>query len=993
MVVAAQQVVRRMEVSSEACPAEFQVFLVVFAASILRDYAPWHRLAPRQNWTVQVGGARSVLDRLPSEIVRLLNLPPDSQPFPTRVTIMLRLVLPRLTTVALLILLLQPVSAYQESADPTRFEITELARGLVQPMELAVAADGTIYFIEISGKLRSISPGNSEIHLAGELPVTTEQENGLIGMALDPNFTETQWIFLQYSPPDYPGQHISRFTIVDGQLDLSSEKVLLKFEEQRKECCHHAGSLHFGPRGELFIATGDNTHPHGDSQGYAPIDERPEKSPWDAQKSSANTNSYSGKILRIRPTPEGGVEIPEGNLFPPDGSRGRPEIYAMGCRNPWRMTVDSVTGFVYWGEVGPDAGSDGPRGPKGYDEINQARRAGNFGWPYFIANNQPYSDFDYATGVTGQPYSVTGPLNESPNNTGERQLPPPVSALLYYPYGDSAEFPELGSGGRSACAGPVYHFDSTLASPVKFPDAWDKALFIFEWTRNWIKVVHLNDQFEVAKIEPFLPQQKFVRPIDMQFGPEGALYLLEYGETWGVNADARLVRIDYVRGNRPPVVAASADNNIGREPLTVRLSGKGSMDRDGSDTLSYEWRLIETTNPAAVRTVAEGEEAEITIAEPGIYNAELVVTDSQGASRSASVPILVGNDRPNLRFVKPQPGDFFDGHQPIRYELFLKDTEDGTNDDEEMDQNGVKPIDPEGPGRVSVNAVFVNGPIPVAGQSSPDVDLKAPIGLKRMKNSDCFNCHAVDQKRVGPMLLDIANKYRGVAGALEASVQRVRMGSTGVWGKIPMIPHSHHTEDELRDMVSWIYSLEPGGVVRVFSGFVGEIPVTAEEAARPGHYRLEAAYADLGAGAVPSLSSTATIFLRHRLMEAEQADEIRGPQILGSGNASAGQFIGAINHGHLLCFRSVALERVSGVRLKIASAGAGGAIELLQGSPEGTVLGRVEVEVNGNWEQFYERTVDFPNVEGRHDLWIRFVHPQQASGLMNLDSVEFLLKN
>ena len=892
-----------------------------------------------------------------------------------------------------LVLCLKPLSGFQETADPSRFEITELARGLVQPMELAVAPDGTVFFIEISGKLRSIAPGSQEIQLVGELTVTTEQENGLIGMALDPNFAETHWIFLQYSPPDYPGQHISRFTLVNGKLDVSTEKLLLKFEEQRKECCHHAGSLHFGPRGELFIATGDNTHPHGDSQGYAPIDERPEKAPWDAQKSSANTNSYSGKILRIRPTPDGGVEIPEGNLFPPDGSKGRPEIYAMGCRNPWRMTVDSKTGFVYWGEVGPDAGGDGPRGPRGYDEINQARRAGNFGWPYFIANNQPYADFDYATGVNGQPFSLTAPVNESPNNTGEKQIPPPTSALLYYPYGDSAEFPELGSGGRSACAGPVYHFDPALQSTVKFPGAFDKALFIFEWTRNWIKVVHLDDNYNVAKIEPFMPQQKFVRPIDMQFGPEGSLYLMEYGETWGVNADARLVRIDYMRGNRPPVVMAAAENNIGREPLTVRLSGKGSMDRDPNETLRYEWRLINAANATATpKTVAEGEEVEVTITEPGVYNAELVVTDSQGASRSASVPILAGNDRPDLRFVKPQAGDFFDAAQPIRYELFLKDAEDGTNDDHEMDVNGVKPIDPEGPGRVSVNAVFINGPIPVPGQAAQAADVNAPIGLKRMKSSDCFNCHAVDQKRVGPMLLDIANKYRGVDGALEASVQRVQKGSTGVWGKIPMIPHSHHTTDELREMVGWIYSLEPGGLVRVFSGFVGDVPVAAEDAAKPGHYRLEAAYADLGAGSVPSLSSTATIFLRQRLVEAEIADEIRGPQILNSGNASGGRFVGAINHGHLLNFRSVPMEQVSGLRLKIASAGAGGAIEIRLGTPEGELLGTVDVEVNGQWEQFYERVVTLPAMAGRHDLWIRFTHPQQASGLMNLDSVEFLGK-
>jgi cytochrome c len=878
-----------------------------------------------------------------------------------------------------------------EPADQSRLELTELARSLVQPMELDVAADGTVYFIELGGRLRAISPGSSEVRLVGELKITTEQENGLIGMALHPEFTQNGWIFLQYSPPDFPGQHISRFTIRDGQLDLSSEKLLLKFEEQRKECCHHAGSLHFGPRGELFIATGDNTHPHGDSQGYAPIDERPDRAPWDAQKSSANTNSYSGKILRIRPTPEGTVEIPEGNLFPPDGSQGRPEIYCMGCRNPWRMTVDSKTGFVYWGEVGPDAGGDGPRGPRGYDEINQARQAGNFGWPYFIANNQPYADFDYTSGVAGPLYSLTEPRNESPNNTGAKILPPPVAALLYYPYGDSAEFPELGSGGRSACAGPVYNFNPQLNSGTKFPAAWDRCLFIFEWTRNWIKVVHLDEQHNPARIEPFMPGQKFVRPVDLTFGPDGALYMLEYGETWGVNADARLVRIDYIQGNRTPTVAVQADNNIGGLPLQVRLTSVGTSDRDANDQLTYQWKLISATDPAApARIVGEAPEATFTLESPGVWNAELTVTDQAGASRSASIPVLAGNGRAELRFVRPQPGDFYDVAQPIHFELFLKDPEDGTNDDHEMDVNGVRPIDPDGPGRVSVNAVFVNGPVPRADLPTAETDATLPIGLRRMKNSDCFNCHAVDQKRVGPMLLEIAAKYRGKDGALEASVQRVRNGSTGVWGKIPMIPHSHHSPDELREMVSWIYSLEPAGLVRIFQGFVGDIPVNPEEATKPGHYRLDATYTDLGSGPVPPLSSSATLFVRQRLVEAELAEEIRGPQILNSGNASGGRFIGAINHGHTLLFHDVPLEQVGSIRLMIASAGAGGAIEIRRGGPEGELLGIVPVEVNGNWEQFYERVLQIPPQTGRDHICVRFTHPGNAGGLMNLDLLQFL---
>src|SRR5205814_6468227 len=125
-----------------------------------------------------------------------------------------------------------------------------------------------------------------------------------------------------------------------------------------------------------------------------------------------------------RPTRDGGYTIPEGNLFPSDGSQGRSEIYVMGCRNPWRMSIDERTGFMYWGEVGPDAGGDGPRGPRGYDEINQARKAGNFGWPYFVGSNFAYAHFDYSTKKPGARYNPLRPTNNSPNSTGAKVRPP-----------------------------------------------------------------------------------------------------------------------------------------------------------------------------------------------------------------------------------------------------------------------------------------------------------------------------------------------------------------------------------------------------------------------------------------------------------------------------------------------------------------------------------------------------------------------------------------
>ncbi|MDA1232127.1 MAG: hypothetical protein O2856_15240 [Planctomycetota bacterium] len=111
--------------------------------------------------------------------------------------------------------------------------------------------------------------------------------------------------------------------------------------------------------------------------------------------------------------------------------------------------------------------------------------------------------------------------------------------------------------------------------------------------------------------------------------------MIEYGETWGVNPDTRLIRIDYVRGNRSPVVIASVENNIGKEPLTVSVSSAGSFDKDSSDLLKYEWRLINTVDQqAAPKIVSTEPDAAITLTVPGIYNLELVVTDSHGIYRS-----------------------------------------------------------------------------------------------------------------------------------------------------------------------------------------------------------------------------------------------------------------------------------------------------------------------------------------------------------------------
>jgi cytochrome c len=180
------------------------------------------------------------------------------------------------------------------------------------------------------------------------------------------------------------------------------------------------------------------------------------------------------------------------------------------------------------------------------DEINQARKAGNFGWPYAIGNNSPYWHLDFASNSNTFKYDPLHLTNNSPNNTGMKLLPPAEPAFIYYTHGLSAKFPVVnGAGGRTAMAGPVYYFNKNLNSPSKLPAEFDHTLFIYEWSRNWIIAVHLDSDDRIAKMERFCPKMTFKRPMDMELGPDGCLYLIEFGTGWGNNKDTQIVRIEH----------------------------------------------------------------------------------------------------------------------------------------------------------------------------------------------------------------------------------------------------------------------------------------------------------------------------------------------------------------------------------------------------------------------------------------------------------------
>jgi len=561
-----------------------------------------------------------------------------------------------------------------DATNDRQYQVTVIDGKPSFPMALAVLPNFDVLYIERGGKMKLWKKSTGLNGIAAEFDVDSGREDGLLGIVLDPDFQTNNYVYVFYSPRSVSEQRVSRF-IFDGEtLNMNSEIIMLRIPTQRDQCCHSGGDLEFGPNGDLYITTGDNVNPF-EADGFAPIDERPGRAYFDAQATSGNTHDLRGKILRIRPQEDGSYAIPEGNLFATE-EEGLPEVYVMGTRNPFRMAVNKRTGELVWGDVGPDAGGDnGARGPKGYDEFNRTTTAGNFGWPFCIAENLPYREYDFATGSSGPAYNCAEPINNSPNNTGVDSLPLALPAWIAYTYGFTEKWPELGSGQRTAIAGDYFYYDSTLVETGSLPEYYDGSLFILEWTRNWVKEIRFNEEGELFQINPFFQSEPLIRPIDMQIGPDGAMYIIEWGTGFFEdNPDDRIIKIEFAQNlaNRTPTARATSNIQSGMAPLTVEFRGEDSSDPDG-DALQYSWDFDgDQTEDAATAN------ASFTYTENGNYLATLTVSDPNGASSVAQVEIVVGNSAPKVTIVKPLDGGFYEDFDIIEYEVQVEDDEQGS---------------------------------------------------------------------------------------------------------------------------------------------------------------------------------------------------------------------------------------------------------------------------------------------------------------------------
>ena len=884
-----------------------------------------------------------------------------------------------------------PALNYRKARTPrtpeeNRFTSTVLDSFMEEPIEMEVMDDGRVLYIERRGNVKLYDPKAKATRVINKLPVhlTGNYEDGLLGMELDPQFNQNHFVYLYYSPVGTKSvQNLSRFVFTGDSLQLSSEKVVLEVPVQRETCCHSAGNVYFAKDGNLYLSTGDNTSSK-ESDGFSPLDERPGRGPFDSQKSSGNTHDLRGKILRVKVQPDGSYTIPDGNLFAKDGSQGRPEIYVMGARNPYRVTVDK-RGFLYWGDVGPDGGTASERGPKSQDEWNQARKPGNYGWPYFVGDNKAYADFDFATNKVGPLFDPERPANESPYNTGSKVLPPAQKAMIWYPYEKSSEFPMLGTGSRSAMAGPFYYPDDYNKSSVRFPEYFNNKMFIYEWARNWVKVLTFNEGGDLKQIESFLPTSFISKPIDMKFGRDGAMYVLAYGANYFArNPDSQLLRIEYSDGNRRPVAKIAASKTVGAAPLTAKLSAKESFDYDRGDKITYQWESGHGQKSTTVTPT-------FTYAKPGVYRPKLTVTDAEGQRSTTELEIKVGNETPQVNVALKGNRSFYFDKMPLAYTVSVRDKEDGALN------KGILPRQV----KFAVDYLSEGKDLALLASNSQtdDVGAKYVTGKTLLNASDCKACHAMSVKSIGPAWMDVSKRYKGADEMVVAKVsKKIITGGNGNWGQNMMSAHPQHTENETSEMVRYILSLaaESGKSLPLQGTYIPEQATASNE---EGSYVISASYTDKGNAFTGPLTGRKLIILRNPKVQAESYSVAENADRKHQ-DGSTQSWVGDIKDGSFIGFKDIDLTGIGRLEFNVAAFPArGGRIEVRMRSPTGKVIGTASVtpvaqaSTTGTARRGPQwQTVSAPlaATAGMSDVFFVFRNEEvRDKNLMNLDWVLF----
>lgn len=230
--------------------------------------------------------------------------------------------------------------------DPPEVRVDSYVSHLEVPWSLAFAPDGRLFFSERAGRIRVVEKGVLFPDPWATPPVAAIGEGGLMGLTLDPDFSNQPWVYVCYTFQDSSIQNrISRIREVNGRGE--TEEILLdRFPGAQ---IHDGCRLKFGPDGKLYATTGDS------SSGSL----------------AQNLNSLAGKILRLNPDGSIPLDNPFGTASP---------VYSYGHRNPQGLAFDPLTGHLFDTEHGPS----GEFGLGTNDEVNLIEPGANYGWPLAV---------------------------------------------------------------------------------------------------------------------------------------------------------------------------------------------------------------------------------------------------------------------------------------------------------------------------------------------------------------------------------------------------------------------------------------------------------------------------------------------------------------------------------------------------------------------------------------------------------------------------------
>jgi cytochrome c551/c552 len=429
----------------------------------------------------------------------------------------------------------------------------------------------------------------------------------------------------------------------------------------------------------------------------------------------------------------------------------------------------------------------------------------------------------------------------------------------------------------------------------------------------------MDENGDFSKMEPFMAGTKFNALIDMEMGPDGKMYILEYGNGWfAKNPDSGLSRIDFNGGNRAPAVAElKVDKTSGKIPLTVNFSANAADPE--KDALSYTWDLGNgksktTTEPSLSYTFNE----------IGEFEVKVTANDPSGLTGTSPIAsVYAGNIAPAVAIeITGNKSFYFPGKQ-VAYSISISD---GDHPDAENDLS-----------TLYVSADYREGVDMAEADMGHKVMTDAMVGKSLVSSLTCKTCHKEAETSIGPAYTDVAKKYSDKD--IPYLQTKIMNGGGGVWGETVMPANPNLKASELNALISYMLSLD-GAAAKPSLPAAGMInPTQGKAASTAGAMVLTASYTDQGGEGIKPLSGSSSVYLMNNTVDLANAVDLKDYSAMSYGGMNllvvpktAGQF--AMKNIDLTDIRSVMLMTASTEPMKEDMI-----FEIHLNSPTGTKVG------------------------------------------------------